>query len=96
MHGVETLNSFKADQIIALGGGSVIDAAKIMKLKYESPRGRPRRTGRAIPGYPQARRPSTRPRRRIHARLIAISTTSGTGSEVTPFAVMIDKARAAR
>ena len=37
MQGVETLNSYNADQIIALGGGSVIDAAKIMKLKYESP-----------------------------------------------------------
>src|ERR1035441_260260 len=35
--GVEALNFYKADQIIALGGGSVIDAAKIMKLKYESP-----------------------------------------------------------
>ncbi len=31
------MNFYKADQIIALGGGSVIDAAKIMKLKYESP-----------------------------------------------------------
>ena len=37
MQGVEALNFYKADQIIALGGGSVIDAAKIMKLKYESP-----------------------------------------------------------
>ena len=37
MEGVEALNFYKADQIIALGGGSVIDAAKIMKLKYESP-----------------------------------------------------------
>ena len=37
MQGVEALNLYKADQIIALGGGSVIDAAKIMKLKYESP-----------------------------------------------------------
>ena len=37
MHGVEALNLHQADQIIALGGGSVIDAAKIMKLKYESP-----------------------------------------------------------
>src|SRR5438309_9365807 len=35
--GVEALHFYKADQIIALGGGSVIDAAKIMKLKYESP-----------------------------------------------------------
>ena len=53
--GVEALNFYKADQIIALGGGSVIDAAKIMKLKYESPRGRPGRAGRAVPRYPQAR-----------------------------------------
>ena len=37
MEGVEALNQYKADQIIALGGGSVIDAAKMMKLKYESP-----------------------------------------------------------
>ena len=37
LQGVEALNFYKADQIIALGGGSVIDAAKIMKLKYESP-----------------------------------------------------------
>src|ERR1700757_2373434 len=37
MQGVEALNFYKADQIIALGGGSVIDAAKIMKLKYEAP-----------------------------------------------------------
>ena len=35
--GVEALNFYKADQIIALGGGSVIDAAKIMKLQYEFP-----------------------------------------------------------
>ena len=56
MQGVEALNFYKADQIIALGGGSVIDAAKIMKLKYESPRGRPGRTGRALHGYSQARR----------------------------------------
>ena len=35
--GVEALNFYQADQIIALGGGSMIDAAKIMKLKYESP-----------------------------------------------------------
>ncbi len=35
--GVEALNFYKADQIIALGGGSVIDAAKIMKLLYVSP-----------------------------------------------------------
>ena len=55
--------------------------------------GRPGRTGRAVSGYPQARGPSTRRKRPITSRLIAISTTSGTGSEVTPFAVLIDKER---
>ena len=37
MQGVDALNLQGADQIVALGGGSVIDAAKLMKLKYASP-----------------------------------------------------------
>ena len=83
----------KADQIIALGGGSVIDAAKIMKLKYESPEADLEELARAVPGYTQARGPSTPREKANRVRLIAISTTSGTGSEVTPFAVLIDKDR---
>ena len=90
MQGVEALNFYKADQIIALGGGSVIDAAKIMKLKYESPRGRPGRASRAVPRSPQTRGPVPDGESQPLA-LIAVSTTSGTGSEVTPFAVLIDK-----
>ncbi|HEY1272240.1 MAG TPA: iron-containing alcohol dehydrogenase, partial [Terriglobales bacterium] len=90
MQGVEALNFYKADQIIALGGGSVIDAAKIMKLKYEAPDA----------DLEQLAKPFLDLRKRVvefpaknanRARLIAISTTSGTGSEVTPFAVLIDK-----
>jgi acetaldehyde dehydrogenase/alcohol dehydrogenase len=92
MQGVEALNFYKVDQIIALGGGSVIDAAKIMKLKYESPEADLEEL--AAPFLDLRKRvvqyPTEKPNR---ARLIAISTTSGTGSEVTPFAVLTDKER---
>jgi acetaldehyde dehydrogenase / alcohol dehydrogenase len=89
--GVESLNIYKADQIVALGGGSVIDAAKIMKLMYESPEADLEEL--AAPFLDIRKRviqyPAPKPN---PVRLIAISTTSGTGSEVTPFAVMFDKA----
>jgi acetaldehyde dehydrogenase / alcohol dehydrogenase len=93
MQGVEALNFYKADQIIALGGGSVIDAAKIMKLKYESPDADLEEL--AAPFLDLRKRVVQYPTEKINrARLIAISTTSGTGSEVTPFAVLTDRARA--
>ena len=92
MQGVETLNFYKADQIIALGGGSVIDAAKIMKLKYESPEADLEEL--AAPFLDLRKRVVQYPKEKINrARLIAIPTTSGTGSEVTPFAVLTDKTR---
>src|ERR1022692_1045742 len=88
--GVEALNFYKADQIIALGGGSVIDAAKIMKLKYESPEADLEYL--AAPFLDLRKRVVEYPTEKINrTRLIAISTTSGTGSEVTPFAVLTDK-----
>ena len=90
MQGVETLNFYKADQIIALGGGSVIDAAKIMKLKYESPAADLEEL--AAPFLDLRKRVVEYPTEKVNqARLIAIPTTSGTGSEVTPFAVLTDK-----
>jgi acetaldehyde dehydrogenase/alcohol dehydrogenase len=90
MQGVEALNFYKADQIIALGGGSVIDAAKIMKLKYESPQADLEEL--AAPFLDLRKRVVQYPTEKVaQARLIAISTTSGTGSEVTPFAVLLDK-----
>ncbi len=92
MQGVEALNFYKADQIIALGGGSVIDAAKIMKLLYVSPDADLEELAapfldlrKRVVQYP--------PHTNGPARLIAVATTSGTGSEVTPFAVMTDKER---
>lgn len=90
--GVEALNLYKADQIVALGGGSMIDAAKIMKLKYESPEADLEEL--AAPFLDIRKRVVQYPTGKINSsRLIAISTTSGTGSEVTPFAVLFDKER---
>ena len=92
LQGVEALNHYQADQIIALGGGSVLDAAKIMKLKYESPEADLEEL--AAPFMDIRKRVVEYPTKKVHrARLIAISTTSGTGSEVTPFAVLFDKDR---
>jgi acetaldehyde dehydrogenase/alcohol dehydrogenase len=93
MQGVEALNLQKADQIVALGGGSVIDAAKIMKLKYLFPDADLDEL--AAPFLDIRKRAIQYPTGNANqVRLIAISTTSGTGSEVTPFAVLIDKERA--
>ena len=92
MQGVEALNVYQADQIIALGGGSMIDAAKIMKLKYESPEADLEEL--AAPFLDIRKRVVQYPTEKTNrTRLIAIATTSGTGSEVTPFAVLFDKER---
>ena len=92
LHGVETLKEHQADQIIALGGGSVIDAAKLMKLKYESPHADFEYL--ASPFLDLRKRVVEFPSEKIrNMRLIAIPTTSGTGSEITPFAVLTDRSK---
>ncbi|HUI77591.1 MAG TPA: bifunctional acetaldehyde-CoA/alcohol dehydrogenase [Bryobacteraceae bacterium] len=92
LQGVDALNLHKADQIVALGGGSVIDAAKIMRLKYSSPEADLEEL--AAPFLDIRKRVIQYPAAKAEpVRLIAISTTSGTGSEVTPFAVLIDRER---
>jgi acetaldehyde dehydrogenase/alcohol dehydrogenase len=92
MQGVEALNLHRADQIVALGGGSVLDAAKLMKLKYESPDADLEEL--AAPFLDIRKRVVQFPTVKINqVRMIAIPTTSGTGSEVTPFAVLIDRER---
>jgi acetaldehyde dehydrogenase/alcohol dehydrogenase len=92
MRGVEELRLYKADQIVALGGGSVMDAAKIMRLAYEFPQADIAELG--APFLDIRKRVVEFPTEKTNqARLIAIPTTSGTGSEVTPFAVLIDKER---
>ena len=92
MQELAALNFYKVDQIIALGGGSVIDAAKIMRLMYESPQADLEELG--APFLDIRKRVAQYPTEKTNrARLIAIPTTSGTGSEVTPFAVLLDKGR---
>lgn len=87
--GAEMMRSFKPDVIIALGGGSAMDAAKGMWLFYEYPETK-------FFGIKQKfldirKRTCKFPTLGQKAQFVAIPTTSGTGSEVTPFAVITDK-----
>jgi acetaldehyde dehydrogenase / alcohol dehydrogenase len=84
--GIEELERFNADAIIALGGGSVMDAAKAMRLFYESPQLSVR--GLSLPFLDPRKRIAEFPQVEHKVRLIAIPTTSGTGSEVSPAAVI--------
>ncbi len=92
--GLDILNVFKPDVIIALGGGSPMDAAKIMWLMYEQP----------LAKFSDLAMRFMDIRKRIYkfpplgkkAFFVAIPTTSGTGSEVTPFAVVTDEKTGAK
>ncbi|HQO23561.1 MAG TPA: bifunctional acetaldehyde-CoA/alcohol dehydrogenase, partial [Spirochaetota bacterium] len=87
--GLQIMNVFKPDAIIALGGGSPIDAAKIMWLLYEDPS--LKFEGLALRFMDIRKRIYKFPSIGKKATMIAIPTTSGTGSEVTPFAVVTDE-----
>ncbi len=87
--GVELIRSFEPDTIIAIGGGSSMDAAKGMWLFYENPdvnfddlKQKFMDIRKRAFRYPQLGK---------KAKLVCIPTTSGTGPEVTPFAVITDK-----
>ncbi|MGZ4307142.1 MAG: bifunctional acetaldehyde-CoA/alcohol dehydrogenase [Solirubrobacteraceae bacterium] len=84
--GVEALENFDADAIIALGGGSVMDAAKAMRLFHESPQLSIREL--SLPFLDARKRIAAFPQVKHSLRLVAIPTTSGTGSEVSPAAVI--------
>lgn len=86
--GLDMLNAFKPDAIIAIGGGSPIDAAKIMWLLYENPM--VKFTDIAMRFMDIRKRICKFPEMGKKAYFVAIPTTSGTGSEVTPFAVVTD------
>ena len=86
--GVDLMRSFQPDTIIALGGGSSMDAAKVMWLMYEHPE----------VNFDDIKQKFMDIRKRAikfpelgkKATLVAIPTTSGTGAEVTPFAIITD------
>ena len=87
--GIDSMNKFHPDVIIALGGGSAIDAAKGMWLFYEHPEADVE--GLKLKFMDIRKRTYKFPKLGEKAKLVAIPTTSGTGSEVTSFAVITDK-----
>ena len=87
--GVEMMNTFNPDVIIAIGGGSPIDAAKGMWLFYEHPEADAE--GLKLKFMDIRKRTYKFPKLGEKAKMVCIPTTSGTGSEVTSFAVITDK-----
>ncbi|MBP3359281.1 MAG: bifunctional acetaldehyde-CoA/alcohol dehydrogenase [Clostridia bacterium] len=87
--GAEQMRAFKPDAIIALGGGSAMDAAKIMWVMYEHPEAD--FMDMAMRFMDIRKRVYTFPKMGEKAYFIAIPTSAGTGSEVTPFAVITDE-----
>ncbi|MDY5731262.1 MAG: bifunctional acetaldehyde-CoA/alcohol dehydrogenase [Eubacteriales bacterium] len=89
MEGAKQMQAFQPDTIIALGGGSAMDAAKIMWVLYEHPEAD--FMDMAMRFMDIRKRVYTFPKMGEKAYFIAIPTSAGTGSEVTPFAVITDE-----
>ena len=87
--GVQQMREFQPDTIIALGGGSAMDAAKIMWVLYEHPEAD--FMDMAMRFIDIRKRVYTFPKMGEKAYFIAVPTSAGTGSEVTPFAVITDE-----
>jgi len=87
--GAKLMESFKPDCIIAVGGGSAMDAAKIMWVLYEHPEAD--FMDMAMRFMDIRKRVYTFPKMGEKAYFIAVPTSAGTGSEVTPFAVITDE-----
>ena len=90
LEGAKIISAFKPDCIIAVGGGSAMDAAKIMWVLYEHPE--VDFMDMAMRFMDIRKRVYTFPKMGEKAYFIAIPTSAGTGSEVTPFAVITDEA----
>jgi acetaldehyde dehydrogenase/alcohol dehydrogenase len=88
-HGAKVAQSFQPDVIIALGGGSPMDAAKIIWVMYEHPE--VDFADLALRFMDIRKRIYKFPKMGKKAMMVAVPTTSGTGSEVTPFAVVTDE-----
>ncbi|MBO2586744.1 bifunctional acetaldehyde-CoA/alcohol dehydrogenase [Shewanella algae] len=92
--GTKVAESFQPDVIIALGGGSPMDAAKIIWVMYEHPQ--VDFADLALRFMDIRKRIYKFPKLGRKAKMVAIPTTSGTGSEVTPFAVVTDEKTGAK
>ncbi|MFJ5926383.1 bifunctional acetaldehyde-CoA/alcohol dehydrogenase [Kitasatospora sp. NPDC092948] len=86
--GAELMRGFRPDTVVALGGGAPIDAAKVMWLMYEHPEVEFADLKEKF--FDIRRRAFAFPDLGERAKLVCVPTTSGTGSEVTPFAVVTD------
>ncbi len=86
---MQLVNAYNPDTIIAVGGGSPMDAAKILWLLYEHPE--VKFEGLALRFMDIRKRVYAFPNMGKKAQLVCIPTTSGTGSEVTPFAIITDE-----
>lgn len=89
--GVDLLDRVQPDAIVAVGGGSVIDAAKVMRLLYEHPECSLHEL--SLPFLDARKRVADYPQDPHRVKLVAIPTTSGTGSEVSPAAVISSAGR---
>lgn len=89
IEGTKAMNEFKPDAIIAVGGGSAMDAGKIMWVMYEHPE--VDFLDMAMRFMDIRKRIYTFPKMGEKAYFIAVPTSAGTGSEVTPFAVITDE-----
>ena len=89
VEGTKAMNEFKPDAIIAVGGGSAMDAGKIMWVMYEHPE--VDFLDMAMRFMDIRKRVYTFPKMGEKAYFIAVPTSAGTGSEVTPFAVITDE-----
>ena len=83
MRGAETMIEFQPDWIVAIGGGSPIDAAKAMWIKYEYPE----------TTFEDMCKIFGLPKLRTKAKFCAVSSTSGTATEVTAFSIITDYAK---
>ncbi|MBY0758877.1 bifunctional acetaldehyde-CoA/alcohol dehydrogenase [Sellimonas caecigallum] len=88
LKGTDQMKAFEPDTIIALGGGSAMDAAKIMWVMYEHPEAN--FEDMAMDFMDIRKRVYKFPKMGEKAYFVAIPTSSGTGSEVTPFAIITD------
>jgi acetaldehyde dehydrogenase/alcohol dehydrogenase len=88
MKGMQAMHNFQPDVIIAIGGGSAIDTAKIMWLMYEHPE--ENFLDLATVFIDIRKRVYKFPKMGQKAKLVCIPTTAGTGSEVTPFTIISD------
>lgn len=87
--GAESMRDFEPDTIVAIGGGSPMDAAKVMWLRYEHPE--IEFSDMREKFFDVRKRAYKFPELGGRAKLVCIPTSSGTGAEVTPFAVITDE-----